>query len=192
MRTNKFIPFIIAVAIHAVPLTYFAVKRSSSTSSPFPSMPVHGGIDLNNFSLAKKTPSQKKASTKKPIESVGFNPTDKSSENNPNMAPSKGEGPSNGHQKDGANEGNDHGSTITFLKIKEPDYPPMARARGLEGKVKIKAYYNREGTVERIEITQSSGAKILDESVKKTVADWQLSKGSEGSFEKTFEFKLQN
>ena len=91
------------------------------------------------------------------------------------------------------------GSTTTnqngpvFLKFVQPPYPPVARAQGIEGIVKIKAFYNQEGMVTNVEIIQSSGAALLDETVKKTALKWQITKPlTSGNFEQSFAFKLRN
>jgi TonB family protein len=41
-------------------------------------------------------------------------------------------------------------------------YPRIARARGIEGVVRLRFKLNPEGSIEKIEILESSGSKILD------------------------------
>lgn len=177
MRTNKFIPILLALAIHLVPMGYFLLKGQDphqkagyTSNSPNTSE----GIDLNGFSVSRKNRLQNKQQNRQykigptvnSIKSVGFVPEE--------MGSAHGDG------------------KIDFLKFREPTYPPVAREKGLEGIIKIKASYNQEGNIDKVEIIQSSGHKMLDESVKKSAIEWKVSGGHAGYFEKSFEFRLKN
>lgn len=182
MRTNKFIPLLIALFIHAIPLLYLVSnKTDSAMSSPHSSL--SQGIDLSGFSIAKRNSTSKRFSEPKAI-----NPTVASvaSVNSSNIEGSGTTGGSTGGPSTTSGNG------VVFVQMREPQYPPIARQKGLEGKVKVKAFYNNEGIITKVDIMESSGVKMLDESVSKTVSEWKLSQGSSGSFEKSFEFKLKN
>ncbi|MDD4973451.1 MAG: energy transducer TonB [Bacteriovorax sp.] len=182
MRTNKFIPFFLALSFHVIPFAYLLLKK------PTPPTPVVGsfggktstlkGIDLNAFSI-----SQKYHAPTNSIKRVGLS------------APSgEEEGSGNGNSKDSGSGSETLGNSTApiFTSFKEPPYPPIARQKGYEGKVKIKAYYNQEGLITKVDIIESSGIKMLDETVKKTASDWKISSPSAGSFEKIFDFRLKN
>ncbi|MBC7539182.1 MAG: energy transducer TonB [Bacteriovorax sp.] len=182
MRTNKFIPFYIALSLHSIPLIYFLLKKPtppapiivSSSAKTSPSQ----GIDLTGFSISHK-PGNITTSTKtNSIKTVGL-PASSPKEHNSGSL--------------GTGNGTIGGSSApVFIIFREPVYPPIARQKGYEGKVKIKAYYNLEGVITKVDIIESSGIKMLDETVKKTASGWKLSSTRVGSFEKTFEFKLND
>lgn len=190
MRTNKFIPILLALAIHLVPMGYFLLKgqdphqKAGHTSN---SPNTSEGIDLNGFSVSRKNRLQNKQQNRQykigptvnSIKSVGFVPEEM--------------GGAHGDEK-GVNTGGGSkiNGEIDFLKFREPTYPPIAREKGLEGIIKIKASYNQDGNIDKVEIIQSSGHKMLDESVKKSAIEWKVSGGHAGYFEKSFEFRLKN
>lgn len=62
-----------------------------------------------------------------------------------------------------------------YLSNPAPRYPLEARRNGWEGTVLIKAYINKEGYPENIEIERSSGHLTLDETALKTVGKWKFS-----------------
>lgn len=55
-----------------------------------------------------------------------------------------------------------------------PVYPRLARQRGYEGRVLIRACISGEGKVETAEILESSGHDILDESARQAVLVWSF------------------
>jgi protein TonB len=61
-----------------------------------------------------------------------------------------------------------------------PEYPRMARRRGLEGVVTIEAKIDRNGRVEELRIFAGSGHTILDKAALKAVRAWQFSPGTVG------------
>ena len=181
MRTNKFIPFYIAVALHAIPLCYFLIKKPAlpmSTAAPIQ------GIGLSGFSISNKTSLPKAYEETNPIKRVGLPAASveagpKSIGNINEVSPSTGSGAGAGNYEKNLNP--------KFISFLEPVYPPVARKKGWEGTVKIKTYFNQNGTVTNIDIIKSSGIKMLDESVRKAAMSWRLSTISSGSFEKSFE-----
>ena len=61
-----------------------------------------------------------------------------------------------------------------YIKNPAPIYPEYARRQGWEGVVFLKVLVHADGTVGEIEVFQSSGYQILDESAFKTVRTWQF------------------
>jgi protein TonB len=61
-----------------------------------------------------------------------------------------------------------------------PEYPRMARRRGLEGVVTIEAKIDRNGRVEELRLFAGSGHSILDKAALKAVRAWQFSPGTVG------------
>jgi len=55
-----------------------------------------------------------------------------------------------------------------------PRYPPLARQRGIEGRVLLRLTVNAGGGVEAVSIAQSSGDASLDQEAKQTVARWRF------------------
>lgn len=79
------------------------------------------------------------------------------------------------------------------MQSHEPQYPPLARQKGLEGKVRLRAFYNNEGSITQVDVVDSSGTKMLDESARKALLAWKIKAGlGSASFEKTFQFKLND
>jgi TonB family protein len=78
----------------------------------------------------------------------------------------------------------------------QPHYPLSARKRGLQGLVVLKLLVNYSGEVEVIELLESSGHSLLDESAMEAVKKWMFPKtttislGSKQWIRKTIEFKL--
>jgi len=56
-------------------------------------------------------------------------------------------------------------------------YPPLARRRGLEGKVILKVLVSKEGHPLEVTLEESSGHSILDKSALKAVRDWVFKPG---------------
>jgi TonB family protein len=173
MRTNNLIPFFWAIILHAAPIGYFALKKSGLN----PTEPIPRSYELSAFSLEKK---KTQAPAKATFTSQGPSPTAHSNSITDQVQ--------TGEQSTGGLTS----AAIEFIKMEQPPYPPAARASGLEGKVKINGTYNSSGNVEEVVISESSGSKVLDESVKKTVLGWKLKTTKSGYFTKIFEFKLNN
>jgi len=55
-----------------------------------------------------------------------------------------------------------------------PAYPRLARQNGIEGRVVLIAYINKNGVVNSSKIDISSGAKLLDQAAKKAVSRWRF------------------
>ena len=61
-----------------------------------------------------------------------------------------------------------------------PEYPRMARRRGLEGIVTLEAHIGINGRVEELRLFASSGHTILDKAALKAVRAWRFSPGTIG------------
>ncbi|MCW5202787.1 TonB family protein [Desulfobulbus sp. US4] len=61
-----------------------------------------------------------------------------------------------------------------------PEYPRMARRRGLEGVVTIEAKIDINGRVEELRLFAGSGHTILDKAALKAVRGWRFSPGTVG------------
>jgi TonB family protein len=60
------------------------------------------------------------------------------------------------------------------LRNPKPPYPISSRENGEQGAVMLYACINHHGTVERIDLAQSSGHPALDRSALNTVRHWQF------------------
>lgn len=174
MRMDKFLPFLIAVLIHALPLSLLMLKKSSEQAGTEVSTHLQG-IDLSGFSTHKKTTPVKSASSPAP-EAKASGQSAQSTETN----------------ESGSGTEAETRSTSIILSSVGPVYPPLARQNNLEGKVKLRAHYNAEGIITQVDIIESSGTKILDESAKHALSAWKIKSGMAGSFEKTFQFRLND
>jgi TonB family protein len=61
--------------------------------------------------------------------------------------------------------------------VKFPVIPPEARGRHLSGSGVILVYIRPDGSVERAEVAQSSGHKILDDAALAAFSQWQFIPG---------------
>jgi protein TonB len=182
---NKFVPFLIAVAIHALAFFWLLYRKNQSAQTELSARSDSGlqGIDLSGFSTNRKPRAQKLHSPSGPAtiqtSSLGARP----------------EAPGTGSD---AAINSENGSEFTgltnsiVLEAIDPVYPALARQKGIEGQVKLRAFYNHNGIIIKVDVIDSSGAKLLDEAAKKALILWKLKSGAEGSFEKTFQFMLNN
>jgi protein TonB len=56
----------------------------------------------------------------------------------------------------------------------QPHYPRIARRRGIQGRVVIRASVLQDGSVDRAHVKQSSGHRILDEAARNAVQGWRF------------------
>lgn len=61
-------------------------------------------------------------------------------------------------------------SGVDYIQPPQPDYPPLSRRMGEQGKVVLRVLVNEKGRAERIELQRSSGASRLDEAARAAVA----------------------
>lgn len=80
--------------------------------------------------------------------------------------------------KDSANQINVSESIVTkpifAAQPKPPRYPKVARKRGQEGTVWLDIWLDEKGNKSKLEITQSSGLTLLDQSALKAVSGWKF------------------
>ena len=171
MRTYKYIPFLIALILHILPfllvLRNFNVQTIAIKSSSGPKR-----IDLTSFTSPRFLSTSTQKTAVQPIKNVGHSPTVQM------------------NQMDTTGSTLTSNSELQFIVYIEPSYPVIARQNGNEGKVKIKARYNQEGNITKIEIVETSGLRMLEGAVVKAAKEWKVNTSTEGSFEKTFQFKL--
>lgn len=58
---------------------------------------------------------------------------------------------------------------IEYLKAPQPEYPPVSRRMGEEGKAVLRVLVNDKGRPERVDVQQSSGFARLDEAARQAV-----------------------
>ncbi|CAK8723907.1 TonB family C-terminal domain-containing protein [Candidatus Electrothrix laxa] len=71
-------------------------------------------------------------------------------------------------------------ATPLYQSNPPPEYPRMARRRGLEGVVTIEAHININGRVEELRLFTSSGHTIFDKAALKAVRVWRFFPGTVG------------
>ncbi len=61
-----------------------------------------------------------------------------------------------------------------YLKNPAPNYPPLSRRMGEEGKVILRVLVNPQGSADSVEIRTSSGSQRLDDAAVNTVKHWKF------------------
>lgn len=61
-------------------------------------------------------------------------------------------------------------SGVEYIQAPQPDYPPIAKRMGEEGKVILRILVNEKGRPERVDVRQSSGSARLDEAARQAAA----------------------
>ncbi|RJX27100.1 MAG: energy transducer TonB [Desulfurivibrio sp.] len=61
-----------------------------------------------------------------------------------------------------------------------PDYPALARRRGLEGAVQLEVLVNSSGGVNEVRLAESSGHDLLDRAAMAAVQSWLFAPGRRG------------
>src|SRR5690554_4265881 len=88
-------------------------------------------------------------------------------------------------------------SEVMPLNEVMPEYPDMARRRGIEGFVRLGFTINANGRVENIEVLEASPPNVFDRSARRAAARWRFTPGMENGIAvprkavKTIEFKLR-
>ncbi len=70
---------------------------------------------------------------------------------------------------------------VTTLHNPKPPYPPAARRRGIEGRVLVSALVRTDGTCGGVNLKQSSGHGLLDQSALDTVKRWRFLPAQRGA-----------
>ena len=61
-----------------------------------------------------------------------------------------------------------------YLKNPAPNYPPLSRRMGEEGKVILRVLVNAQGSADSVEVKTSSGSQRLDDAAVNTVKHWKF------------------
>lgn len=68
----------------------------------------------------------------------------------------------------------------SLVRAVQPDYPPSARRRGVEGTAYLRILLDKAGVPESVEIMESAGDVYLDEAAAEAVEEWRFSPGLDG------------
>lgn len=85
-----------------------------------------------------------------------------------------------------------------YLNNPAPAYPAVARRRGIEGQVVVRAEVQADGTCTRVELKQTSGHALLDQTALSAVKKWRFIPARKGSqaiaawVDVPITFKLEN
>lgn len=63
---------------------------------------------------------------------------------------------------------------VSYLNNPAPDYPPISRRLGEEGRVLMKVLVSADGSAENVEIEKSSGSERLDNAAMQAVKRWKF------------------
>ena len=63
---------------------------------------------------------------------------------------------------------------VSYLSNPAPDYPPMSRRIGEEGRVLMKVLVTAEGSAAQVEIEKTSGSERLDKAAMAAVKQWRF------------------
>ena len=63
---------------------------------------------------------------------------------------------------------------VSYLNNPAPDYPPMSRRIGEEGRVLMKVLVTEEGSAAHVEIEKTSGSERLDKAAMAAVIQWRF------------------
>lgn len=67
-----------------------------------------------------------------------------------------------------------------YLNNPAPDYPPLAVRQSWQGTVLLRVRVLANGSVESVEVKQSSGRKLLDDEALRTVKGWSFAPAKRG------------
>lgn len=88
--------------------------------------------------------------------------------------------------------------SAAYLNNPPPIYPTMARRRGIEGRVLVRAEVLADGTCNQVELRKTSGYELLDQAALEAVKKWRFVPARKGSqsiaawVEVPITFKLEN
>jgi protein TonB len=71
-------------------------------------------------------------------------------------------------------------ATPLYRRNPPPDYPPLARRRGLEGTVQLDVLVNSRGGVNQVRLAETSGHDLLDRAAIAAVGNWLFQPGKRG------------
>ena len=64
---------------------------------------------------------------------------------------------------------------VSFRQTPPPDYPEAARKDGKEGRVLLRVLVDEEGKSKLVEISLSSGSRLLDHAATEAIKRWRFS-----------------
>jgi TonB family protein len=192
----------IAMTIHLViALIFIFWDRNKDNYGPIPknALVTHSKsrteifFDLNHQVLfpknsAKNSEKKLQVATKKNVKPApsesSISSTNKESNNNSNTI-------SNAPTSSGPISDEEYDPDAIHIDNEHPIYPPIARLKKIEGKVKLKIIFQESGVVKKVDVIESSHFDILDQAAIDAAKKWIMPKGPEEiSLEKIIEFKL--
>ncbi|CAG9933505.1 protein of unknown function [Candidatus Nitrotoga arctica] len=60
-------------------------------------------------------------------------------------------------------------SGVEYLKAPEPEYPPLSKRMGEEGRVTLRVLVNEKGNPDQVNVQQTSGSSRLDEEARQAI-----------------------
>jgi periplasmic protein TonB len=60
-------------------------------------------------------------------------------------------------------------SSVEYLKAPEPEYPPLSKRMGEEGRVTLRVLVNEKGHPDQVEVQQTSGSSRLDDEAQQAI-----------------------
>jgi protein TonB len=88
--------------------------------------------------------------------------------------------PAAGPQSESGTEQRAIDATPLYRRNPPPDYPPLARRRGLEGTVQLDVLVNHRGGVNQVRLAETSGHDLLDRAAIAAVENWLFEPGKRG------------
>ncbi len=71
--------------------------------------------------------------------------------------------------------------TASYLDNPAPEYPPLARRSGEQGRVILRVHVTADGKADAVELRTSSGSQRLDQAAIETVKRWRFVPARQGS-----------
>ena len=71
-------------------------------------------------------------------------------------------------------------SDAQYLNNPKPEYPPLSKRRGEQGRAVVNVLISAQGTAEKAEIKVSTGFDRLDQAALATVKSWRYVPGKRG------------
>lgn len=179
LKTKCF--FIIALALHLAILflVFFKPQNSDSPVLSF-SVSINDDVLVNQSSISA-TSVASSAETKKPktkqevTKNDNQNKTQKIEKEQDSKVKSTGKEISNSKQQNAVF--GDNAPAIfdaAYLNNPSPAYPLVSKRSGEQGRVMLDVYVNKDGLVEKINISKSSGFSRLDNAALNTVKKWRF------------------
>ena len=169
--------------------TYIEVRLAFPAASPATAEQAKNVIPESSTAVPAK-PKTKPASKTGPKKQAAATQKNGSPANSAAPGNTKGKGSSSGQPQA-------QGGPSPLPGNPKPPYPELARKRGQEGLVLLRAEVNAQGEPVKVEIQKSSGYPLLDQAALKTVRKWKFQPPQEngesrpGNLVLPVEFKLR-